>query len=715
MQQIEQVKQEQITTVESQYNIKIPPNAFCTYGGKKYVQINEDWAIILPADWIATTDRKLTSEAQWNGDARPLVAMSLLDYTEVKQFDYSDNSFVVSQVNDNLETERTLACISLGTDSPNLNIGSYRIYYDHQSESDDTEHFGLIIGTKRAVYMAQIYCTDAGLSQKARFNKCIDMLKTMKSVSDLSLEDLLNPTAQMQMEQLKFQTVDKQKTQVKASDTTSVGTSTKTQGQEFSPSPIDIANDKDFVIENDALTEYEESSTHDFIPEGVEEHEPRYTVVESIGERKTQAEYCLDRTHSKQSGHQRKTHKIRYYSTAVALLLTVAVMAFFVVKPKPTEVVSVVPTAQPTAAATSVPTIEATATPYAPTPKDIAEKLVDQGRIGEAAIHLGKLKDDPIARQWSFELWDSIVERETVTKTFEYCVSVKKDGTLIKEFTVNHPSKGVIRIDEELDWSDIISIQMSHGYSYTSDILSFIVGLKENGTVLAAGDNMYGQCDVDAWTDIVSVASTRALTIGLRMDGTVVATGLTEQVLSDLESWTDIIAVSASANTYGGSLHTTVLGLKTDGTVAAAGDNYFNQCDVSGWNNIVEIEATPYHSLGLKADGTVVCVGRQQSSRGNIDTWTDIVSLEAEEDFTVGLRKNGTVVAASPLNESDRHESAPATYTSGWEDVAAIQTTDSSTYGFKEDGTVLWTGHSTARVSKDSLMSVRSPMKDDKE
>ena len=56
------------------------------------------------------------------------------------------------------------------------------------------------------------------------------------------------------------------------------------------------------------------------------------------------------------------------------------------------------------------------------------------------------------------------------------------------------------------------------GYDYT-------VGLRSDGTVVAVGDNGYGQCDVGAWTGIVQVAAGGYHTVGLKSDGTVVAVG----------------------------------------------------------------------------------------------------------------------------------------------------------------------------------------------
>ena len=51
------------------------------------------------------------------------------------------------------------------------------------------------------------------------------------------------------------------------------------------------------------------------------------------------------------------------------------------------------------------------------------------------------------------------------------------------------------------------------------------IGLKVDGTVVAAGDNDNGQCNVSSWRDIVAVAAGVYHTVGLKADGTVVAVG----------------------------------------------------------------------------------------------------------------------------------------------------------------------------------------------
>ena len=51
------------------------------------------------------------------------------------------------------------------------------------------------------------------------------------------------------------------------------------------------------------------------------------------------------------------------------------------------------------------------------------------------------------------------------------------------------------------------------------------VGLKADGTVVAAGENSYGQCDVSGWTDIISVATGEGHTVALKANGRVIARG----------------------------------------------------------------------------------------------------------------------------------------------------------------------------------------------
>jgi len=165
----------------------------------------------------------------------------------------------------------------------------------------------------------------------------------------------------------------------------------------------------------------------------------------------------------------------------------------------------------------------------------------------------------------------------------------------------------------------------------------FTIGLKSDGTVVAVGENTYGQCDVSSWKDIVAVSASKSFSVGLKSDGTVVAVGDNSLNQCDVYSWQDIVEISTS------DLNT--VGLKSDGTVVAAGSNLAGQCDISSWKDIIAVSTGNCFSVGLKSDGTVVTVGINAFGQCDVSSWKDIVEVSAGESFTVGLKSDGTVVA----------------------------------------------------------------------
>ncbi|MEE1283509.1 MAG: hypothetical protein UHK54_01475, partial [Acutalibacteraceae bacterium] len=63
---------------------------------------------------------------------------------------------------------------------------------------------------------------------------------------------------------------------------------------------------------------------------------------------------------------------------------------------------------------------------------------------------------------------------------------------------------------------NIISNTIAAGVNHT-------VALKSDGTVVAVGDNEYGECNVSGWKNIASVSAGFHHTVGLKTDGTVIA------------------------------------------------------------------------------------------------------------------------------------------------------------------------------------------------
>ena len=318
------------------------------------------------------------------------------------------------------------------------------------------------------------------------------------------------------------------------------------------------------------------------------------------------------------------------------------------------------------AAPETVPTTEATEPPTEPlSPEEqsylLAEQLLAEGKLGEAAIAFGKLAGYSDARERSLEIWDKIAERATVSAGGTHTLGLRTDGTAVA-VGLNHAGQCDVS-----EWSNIVAVSTSTE--------QHTVGLRADGTVVVVSNNEYG--DVSSWTDIVAVSAGGWHTVGLRADGTVVAVGNNEYGQCDVSEWADIVAVSAGYN-Y-------TVGLRAGGTVVAVGVNDYGQCNVSGWSDIVAVSASNHHTVGLRADGTVVAVGENDCGQCNVSSWSDIVAVSSGHSHTVGLRADGTVVAVGWNGKGQCDMS-------GWTDIVAVSAGHNHTVGLRADGTVVAVG-----------------------
>lgn len=204
-----------------------------------------------------------------------------------------------------------------------------------------------------------------------------------------------------------------------------------------------------------------------------------------------------------------------------------------------------------------------------------------------------------------------------------HVLGLKTDGTVVAAGSDSSERNQVSQ------WKNIIAISAAQGHS---------LGLKSDGTVAVAGHNGCGQCEVSDWNNLIAVSAGQSSSVGLKADGTVVAVGKNDGGMCDVDGWRDIVAISA------GSFHT--LGLKADGTVVAAGCGLTGKCDVENWRDIIAISAGSSHSVGLKADGTVVAVGSNDGGRCNVYGWRNIVAISAGGQATLGLKEDGSLVIA---------------------------------------------------------------------
>lgn len=187
--------------------------------------------------------------------------------------------------------------------------------------------------------------------------------------------------------------------------------------------------------------------------------------------------------------------------------------------------------------------------------------------------------------QLKVDEWENIV---SIATGWRHTVGLAADGTV---YITGYGSSLQLRQieDHKTEWADIIAIAAGGGNNETAG-KGHTVGLKSDGTVVAVGDNTYGQCNVSSWTNIVAIAAGDWHTVALRSDGTVLSTGSYNGTTCSTDDWTDIVAIAAGTGF--------TLGLNSDGTVLSVGYDKQNQrpnseewTDIrvySGWDNVKE-------------------------------------------------------------------------------------------------------------------------------
>ena len=265
----------------------------------------------------------------------------------------------------------------------------------------------------------------------------------------------------------------------------------------------------------------------------------------------------------------------------------------------------------------------------------------------------------PESAELSLSIDNALLNETTLSTYRTNTVGLRSDGTVV---AAGSNEDGECDVS---DWRDIIAVSTGNGC---------IFGLKANGTVIAVGNNLDEQCEVSNWTNIVAVSAGQWHTVGLRADGTVVAVGSTIDGQCSVSGWRDIVAVSAGSDF--------TAGLRSDGTVVATGQLF----DVSGWKDIAAISAGGAFLAGLRPDGTVLVTVPQVL---DVSDWTDIVAVSAGRIHTVGLKSDGTLVA---VGENRYGQCDSVGY---WKDIIAVSAGYEHTVGLKAGGTVVAAGNNS--------------------
>ena len=186
-----------------------------------------------------------------------------------------------------------------------------------------------------------------------------------------------------------------------------------------------------------------------------------------------------------------------------------------------------------------------------------------------------------------------------------------------------------LEVPDDLD--DVVQVAVSH---------DFAVALKEDGSVVAWGNNVEGQTDVPHFgvfpTRQVAVGRGRhALAIGGFTGGSVFVWGNQTDVPPGLN---DAVQVAGGLNFS--------VAVRANGGVVAWGNNNHGQTNVpAGLSGIVHVAAGRDFVLAVRADGTVVGWGR--NDHGQLDVpvdLRDVVQVAAGNTFSVALKSDGTLV-----------------------------------------------------------------------
>lgn len=281
----------------------------------------------------------------------------------------------------------------------------------------------------------------------------------------------------------------------------------------------------------------------------------------------------------------------------------------------------------------------------------VAEERLDYGEH--------KYSDD-------YKSWTDIVD----VKLGGYSLlGLKEDGTV--EF-----SRGQLDMTEGTpadEWRDVIAIE-------NNDI---IIGLKKDGTVYywhdydsdeitPFPDQNLSLREIEGWTDIVQVAVGLAHVIGVKSDGTVVAAGENHCGQCDVENWTDIVQVATN------QCHT--VGLKRDGTVVAVGEAENREygietgrLEVDHLRDVAAVYANYYYTVAVHTNGEIEVVGQWPEQYGaadvatptvgSIEKWSPLICVpQAAEDIAATTDPEGS---ADPFDAFE-HIAALYPYVNGY-------------------------------------------------
>lgn len=189
------------------------------------------------------------------------------------------------------------------------------------------------------------------------------------------------------------------------------------------------------------------------------------------------------------------------------------------------------------------------------------------------------------------------------------------------------------------------------------------VGLREDGSAVACGDDSFGQCQVPADHDLIAVAAGAYHTLLLHKDGTVSAVGRSSEGQCDTADWSDIVQIAAADYAS--------FGLRSDGTLVWTGYNHYDRCAV--WSDLTGVYVGSYNVAALRSDGGHWIY---PTPVGDETLPTGLVELALDTGFCFGLTADGNLVGTRETPE-------------GWSDILCLSASATRLLALRSDGIVL--------------------------
>ena len=257
---------------------------------------------------------------------------------------------------------------------------------------------------------------------------------------------------------------------------------------------------------------------------------------------------------------------------------------------------------------------------------DVPINLEDAVAIAGGDYHSVAIRHDGTLVAWGFDdegqvdVPTNALRFVAVAAGAGHNVAIAEDGSVV---AWGQDDAG--QTDVPIAASSVLSVAAGDAHS---------LALLASGIVMAWGDNTYGQVSVPDvllpshvvytwwggeywdfnpnWMPVQAMAAGRNHNLALLANGTVVAWGDNQfGQASPPSNLSNVVAIAA------GYLHSAAL--RSNGTVVAWGDNTFGQTNVpSGLSNVVAIVAGDFHTLALLSNGSVVGWGDDTFGQLNV-------------------------------------------------------------------------------------------------